>query len=176
MCFQVSVDFGTESCRAAVFDADGNILGSGVAAHETSFPRPGWAEQSAEAWWSGLGSSVRAAVESSGCTAENVAAICLDTTSCTVLALDERGDPLRPALLWMDARSAAQAAEILALGAGDPALEVNNGGSGPISAECERIVIRIHAIAALPTCATAACALHSALHCALHCALRCALH
>jgi ribulose kinase len=43
------------------------------------------------------------------------------------------GQPLRPALLWMDMRSADQAAQVLATG--DIALEVNSGGRGPVSAE-----------------------------------------
>jgi len=72
-----------------------------------------------------------------GCTAADVHALCLATTSCTVVACDEHGVPLREgaALLWMDARSAPQAAEIMRLGKGDPALGVNCGGDGPISAE-----------------------------------------
>jgi sugar (pentulose or hexulose) kinase len=43
------------------------------------------------------------------------------------------GQPLRPALLWMDMRSADQAAQVLATG--DAALQVNSGGRGPVSAE-----------------------------------------
>ena len=49
------------------------------------------------------------------------------------MALDKAGQPLRPALLWMDMRSAPQAARIAACG--DPALCVNGGGAGPVSAE-----------------------------------------
>ena len=45
------------------------------------------------------------------------------------------GAPLRDCLLWMDARSATEAEDILEMGAGDPALRVNSGGAGPISAE-----------------------------------------
>ncbi|KAH8078209.1 ribulose-phosphate 3-epimerase [Aureococcus anophagefferens] len=61
--------------------------------------------------------------------------LCLATTSCTVVACDAAGAPLRDCLLWMDARSATEAEDILEMGAGDPALRVNSGGAGPISAE-----------------------------------------
>lgn len=64
---------------------------------------------------------------------ETIAGICIDTTCCTVVALDADGQALRPALLWMDMRSADQAARVAACG--DPALCVNGGGSGPVSAE-----------------------------------------
>src|SRR5215831_6693598 len=43
------------------------------------------------------------------------------------------GKPLRPALIWMDVRSGDVAAEVAA--SGDPALEVNSAGAGPVSAE-----------------------------------------
>lgn len=131
----ISVDVGTESTRAAVFDAQGNKLGSHASAHTTFHPQAGWAEQRAEDWWAGLGVAVRGALAEANLPADAVAALCLATTSCTVLALDETNEPLRPALLWMDARSAPQAAEILSKGKGDPALLVNNAGEGPISAE-----------------------------------------
>lgn len=64
-----------------------------------------------------------------------VCAICVDTTCCSVVALDDTYQPLRPSLLWMDARSSTQTTEILHKCRGDPALRVNCDGHGPISAE-----------------------------------------
>lgn len=46
--------------------------------------------------------------------------------SLQVVALDENGNALRPALLWMDMRSAQQAKKVAECG--DPALMVNSGG------------------------------------------------
>src|SRR5262244_506545 len=43
------------------------------------------------------------------------------------------GEALRPALIWMDVRSAEQAARVTA--SGDPSLKVNGDGRGPVSAE-----------------------------------------
>ncbi|GLC45809.1 hypothetical protein PLESTB_001153500 [Pleodorina starrii] len=131
--YVIGVDGGTESLRAAVFDSTGHILGAHAAPYDTQFPQPGWAEQRPEDWWSALGEAVRGAVAASGVAQERVAAMCLDTTCCTVVALGPDGTPLRPALLWMDMRSAAQAARVAA--AEDVALQVNSGGCGPVSAE-----------------------------------------
>ena len=64
---------------------------------------------------------------------EEIACMCVDTTCCTVVALDQEGKALRPAILWMDMRSAKQAERILLTK--DPALRINNGGHGPVSAE-----------------------------------------
>src|SRR4029077_17490956 len=50
---------------------------------------------------------------------------------CSVVAVDAEGTPLRPAMIWMDVRSAAEAAAVAA--SGDPALR--RDGRGPVSAE-----------------------------------------
>ncbi len=133
--------------------------------YTTFHPQGGWAEQRPEDWWANLGEAVRGALQSvdvgieeavTACTSEGdseesgievqaqqqsvdvksrVVAICIDTTCCSVVALDEEYNPLRPSLLWMDARSAPQTAEILKRCRGDPALKVNCNGKGPLSAE-----------------------------------------
>ncbi|PNH06036.1 Ribulokinase [Tetrabaena socialis] len=129
----IGVDGGTESLRAAVFDSTGRMLGSHASPYDTHYPEPGWAEQNPEDWWEALGEAVRGAVAAAGVAPEQVAALSVDTTCCTVVALGADGSPLRPALLWMDMRSAAQAARVAA--ADDPALQVNGAGRGPVSAE-----------------------------------------
>lgn len=99
-CYVIGVDGGTESLRAAVFDTAGAILGSCAAAYDTQFPHPSWAEQRPEDWWTALGDAVRGAVSAAGIRPEQVAAMCLDTTCCTVVALDE-GEGVRRALEWV---------------------------------------------------------------------------
>ncbi|MFO0960121.1 MAG: FGGY family carbohydrate kinase [Isosphaeraceae bacterium] len=61
--------------------------------------------------------------------APRIAGIGLDCTACTVVAADRDGEPLRPALLWMDQRSHAEADEISATG--DPALRYASGRLSP---------------------------------------------
>ncbi|PSC72161.1 carbohydrate kinase [Micractinium conductrix] len=131
--YVIGVDGGTESLRAGVFDAAGTPLSFASAPYPTAFPAPGWAEQRPADWWTALGVAVKEAAASAGVPPADIAALCVDTTCCTVVALDEAGQALRPALLWMDMRSAAQAARVAA--AGDEALAVNGGGGGPVSAE-----------------------------------------
>ncbi|KAI8476673.1 MAG: hypothetical protein J3K34DRAFT_516264 [Monoraphidium minutum] len=131
--YVIGVDGGTESLRAGVFDVQGRPLAFASSPYPTTYPQPSWAEQHPDDWWAALGEAVRAAVAEAGIAPSDVAALSVDTTCCTVVALDAAGAPLRPALLWMDMRSAAQAAEVAACGA--PELRVNGGGAGPVSAE-----------------------------------------
>ena len=43
--YVIGVDGGTESLRAGVFDLAGTPLAFATSPYETTFPRPGWAEQ-----------------------------------------------------------------------------------------------------------------------------------
>src|SRR5436853_3682222 len=133
MTYVIGVDGGTESLRAFVFDLDGRPRGSHATAYKTEFPHPSWAEQDPEDWWQALGNSVQGALAKANAAAVDVIALCVDTTCCSVVALDREGHPLRPAMIWMDVRSAKQADAVA--GTKDPALRVNGAGSGPVSAE-----------------------------------------
>ncbi|MBV8586446.1 MAG: carbohydrate kinase [Verrucomicrobia bacterium] len=133
MNYLIGVDGGTESLRAFVFDLDGVPRGSHATAYKTDFPEPSWAEQDPEDWWQALGASVKGALAKANVAAQDVIALCVDTTCCSVVTLDRDGRPLRPAMIWMDVRSARQADAVAATK--DPALRVNGAGSGPVSAE-----------------------------------------
>jgi len=131
--FLLGIDGGTESLRAGIFNLDGDLVASAATAYKTDFPNPGWAEQDPRDWWRALAASVREVMDRSHVRPEQIAAICVDTTCCSVVALDQAGEPLRPCLIWMDVRSAPQTEKVLATG--DKALQVNGGGNGPVSAE-----------------------------------------
>lgn len=132
MAYFLAVDGGTESLRAGVYDAQGQCLGAHAVAYETYF-MPGRVEQNPEDWWQSFVQAARTAVAKSGVDADDIVSIACATTSCTVVALDENGDALRPAILWMDVRADEEAA--LVLGTSDAALELNGAGQGPVSAE-----------------------------------------
>ena len=132
--YVVGVDGGTGGIRAGLFEiATGEPVGFADTPYETRYPQPGWAEQDPNDWWVGMGSSVRKVLADAGVAAADVAGICCDTTCCTVVALDDAGDPLMPCILWMDMRAAEQTEQVLATG--DVALRVNSDGAGPVSAE-----------------------------------------
>ncbi len=116
----LGIDVGTQSVRAAVFDAEGTLYALGTGPIETQYPQPGWAEQRPEDWWGGLIKAVAQALESGRIRGNDIVGVGLDCTACTVLACDHQGTPLRPALLWMDQRSHAQAQTINATN--DPSL------------------------------------------------------
>jgi len=133
MRYVIGIDGGTESLRAHVFDMTGRSIGGAVSGYPTDFPAPGRAEQDPRDWWRAIGEAVRGAVRAAGIRAHEIAGLALDTTSATVVLADEAGDPLRPAILWMDVRAENEAHDVMRTR--DAALRLNGAGAGPVSAE-----------------------------------------
>lgn len=129
--YLLGIDFGTGGARVGIFDREGTAIVFNSVEFDTKFPRSGWAEQDPDQWWSSLVRASKGAMEKSGVSPDEIAGISVDTTSCTVVALDENGKHLRPALLWMDVRASDQAQRLRETG--DEALKYN--GYGAVSAE-----------------------------------------
>lgn len=131
--YVLGIDYGTESCRVAIFDLVGKPVAMAATAYQTTHPRPGWAEQSPDDWYLALQSSTRKAMAEANVSAAEIEGISYDATTMTVVALDETGKELRPAIMWMDVRATEQAAR--ALTTDNWARLVNGGGTMPATAE-----------------------------------------
>ncbi len=110
--YVLCLDGGTESLRAGIFDQSGHILSSASSAYPTRFPKPGWAEQDPSEWWLATVRAVKDCLAKAPVKTEDIRAIALDATTCTLLALGSDMQPLFPAFLWMDVRAAGQAERI----------------------------------------------------------------
>ena len=124
----MGIDAGTQSLRACLFTPNGRMIAEASAGYPTRRPRPNWAEQDPRDWLDALTSSVSEVLRKSSISPEEVTAISYACTSCTVVALDENGEPLRPAILWMDERAWHEAERITATG--DPILRFAGGREG----------------------------------------------
>lgn len=129
--YLLGIDFGTESCRVGIFEPDGTAIVFASTGYDLTHPRPGWAEQNPDDWWSALVTSCNQAIDESGISPDAVAGVSVDATSATVLAIDANDRHMRPAIMWMDVRASEEARRIEQTG--HPALKYN--GHGPVSAE-----------------------------------------
>lgn len=107
----IGIDIGTGSTKGVLSDTEGNVLYSEVVRHETSFPKPGWAEHDPDAvWWHDVVTILRElTLRAKG----DVAAVCISGIGPVFLAADDRGTPLRNAILYgVDTRSAKEIEEL----------------------------------------------------------------
>lgn len=105
----VGVDCSTTAAKAIVWAADGTPLSSARVPYELSQPRPGWGEQNAEDWWSAFCGAVRRAVQTVD--ASRIGAVCVTHQRESFVCLDSDGQPLRPAMLWLDGRAVREVEE-----------------------------------------------------------------
>ena len=103
----LAIDNGTQSVRALLFDTRGNLVGKGKQEIEPYFSRePGWAEQHPDYFWEQLAEACQLLWSSTDATPDQVAGVTVTTQRGTVINLDENGQPLRPAIIWLDQRHA----------------------------------------------------------------------
>ena len=109
--FVMGIDVGTQGVRVVVVDAHGVLQASArlpLPSPVTQLPT-GWAEQIPEVWWNVLRKGIREILgqfKENGHRPEDIIALTVDSTSGTLVAVDALGNPLRPAIMYNDTRSA----------------------------------------------------------------------
>lgn len=102
----LAIDIGTTSAKAALYSTAGQRLAVKSRLLTTLFPRNGWAEQDPQDWWQAVGACTRELLAETG--SPPVLAVCVSGQTPACLPVDERGQPLRPAMIWQDRRSTLQ--------------------------------------------------------------------
>lgn len=110
----LGVDLSTTGAKALLIDETGQTIASASTPLTLSTPRPLWAEQQPRDWWEATVASIRAALATAEATGDEVRGIGLTGQMHGLVLLDEHGEPLRPAILWNDQRTAAECDEIRA--------------------------------------------------------------
>jgi len=101
------IDEGTTSTRAMLFAPDGAVLGSQSAELTQRYPAPGLVEHDAAEIWTKSLACAQAMVDKAG-GADQIAAIGITNQRETLAFWDKsNGEPLAPAIVWQDRRSAA---------------------------------------------------------------------
>jgi len=103
----LAIDVGTQSTRVLLFDPRGKIIAMSRVAYEPYYSTaPGLAEQKAQVYWDALCQACQGLWRMEGVKKESIAAVALTTQRSTIVNVDERGEPLRPAMHWLDQRRA----------------------------------------------------------------------
>ena len=117
----LGIDIGTSSSKGVLVDLAGRIIAEHSVAHSYDMPRPGWAEQDADAvWWSDFCEISRALIAKAGVDPGRIAGVACSAIAPAMLPLDENYRPLRPAILYgIDTRAGEEIAEMNAALGGD---------------------------------------------------------
>ncbi|HET6450097.1 MAG TPA: FGGY family carbohydrate kinase, partial [Spirochaetia bacterium] len=103
----LALDQGTTSSRALVFDETGRVLGLSQKPFRQIYPQPGWVEHDPLEIWSTQLEAAREALAESRIDPSRVAAIGIANQRETAVFWDrDSGEPIGPALVWQDRRTA----------------------------------------------------------------------
>ncbi len=103
----LSIDCGTQSTRTMLFDAKGKLLALKKILYEPyQSPQPGWAEQDAKVYWNAVVEGCRYLKANHSDAFNAIAGIGVTTMRSAMVNLDKNGQPLRPAIVWLDQRKA----------------------------------------------------------------------
>lgn len=108
----MGIDIGAGSLKTMIVATDGSVSGSASVDLVTRTPHPGWSEQDPADWWRAVCDTVPRALADAGLRADQIAAVAFSAGAHTPVLEDTDGRVIRPAILWSDGRSGAEAREL----------------------------------------------------------------
>ena len=111
--YVLSVDMGTQSVRAIIFDKGGRIKAKHKIEYEPYYStRPGWAEKDPLLFWNGMCDALKEVKKESGDLWSSLRGIVVTAIRDTPICLDKDDNILRPAIIWLDQRMASGKPEL----------------------------------------------------------------
>lgn len=103
--YLLGIDIGTSACKVALFTPDGQVAAQGNGDYKVFYPKPGWAEQNPEDWWTAVCGAVRNMLSESKIDPADIAGIGIDGQSWSAIPVDKAGNVLYNTPIWMDTRA-----------------------------------------------------------------------
>src|SRR5437764_1811364 len=116
----LALDQGTSSSRAALVNAEGELVAVASEPLACHYPADGWVEQDPEAIWGTQLGAARRVLQENGVRAADVAGVGITNQRETTLLWRRRdGVPIQNAIVWQDRRTAARCEALRESGAED---------------------------------------------------------
>ena len=107
MDYILSIDQGTTSSRAVVFDRAGQVVALAQREFAQHFPQPGWVEHDAREIWQSQLAVIQQAMAQANIQASQLRAMGITNQRETTVLWDRAtGEPVAPAIVWQDRRTA----------------------------------------------------------------------
>jgi len=112
MDYLLGIDAGTTSIKAGLFASDGRLAALARQEYPLDTPAPEWAELDPQVYWQACVHTVRAVLTESGIDPVEIRGVGLSSQGETTITLDQQGEPLYPAMIWLDNRAGVQAEKL----------------------------------------------------------------
>lgn len=108
----LGIDLGTSSVKAMLFDAEQGVIAVRAEEYGVDIAHPGWAQQSPALWWESLVRVLRWLESYYREAYRSVCAVGYSGQMHGMVLTDAKGQPVRPAVIWLDQRAGRQLEEI----------------------------------------------------------------
>lgn len=125
MKYVLGLDLGTSSIKTVLFDQNGKEVAQRSVEYPVYQPHNGWSEQDPDDWYEAGVTTIRYCLDISGVAGEDVVAIGIAGQMMGAVLLDSKGQPLRRAILWNDARTSEAAESVRKLIGDDTMMRIN---------------------------------------------------
>lgn len=139
----LGIDVGTTNVKALLATPTGEVIAQASESYPLLTPRPGWVEQDPEDWWRATAQVASRAVHQAAVEPAQVTAIGISGQGCAATLIDRQGRPIRPGIIWMDARSEAQC-ELMRQRAAERILAINGKQPAPYNFDPKLIWLQEH--------------------------------
>ena len=126
MSLVLGVDVGSQSVKVVLIDEGGDVVATGSAVLTMTHEHDGWAEQDPHTYCTALRDAVRMAT--ADIEKPRVVAMGLGSQVDGVVACDADGEPLRPAIIWLDKRATEQCDRLVVAVGVRPACRADRSG------------------------------------------------
>ena len=129
MEYTLGIDLGTTGVKVLLVSEKGEVVASGKGEYPLLILRPNWAEQNSEDWWHATVSAVKSCLAQACLSVGKgvkVAAVGLSGQMHGAVFLDDKGEVLRPAILWNDQRTVEQCRQITAIVGAEKLVELTS--------------------------------------------------
>ena len=114
MEYLMALDIGTSAVKAALFDTAGLSVGVAQQEYELEKPAPDIVEIDPEIYWQATQTTIAAVLKVSGVVPGDIPAIGITSQGETLVPVDQDGNALRKAIVWLDNRAVREAEAIAA--------------------------------------------------------------
>ena len=115
MNYLIGIDVGTSATKTVLFDETGKVVASASREYPMYQPQNGWAEQKPEDWRDAVLETLSKVREESGADSKDIKGIGISGQMHGLVMLDEKGQVIRPSIIWCDQRTGAEVEDMLSI-------------------------------------------------------------
>jgi xylulokinase len=108
----LALDLGTTAIKVAIVDINGRLVSTSTQEYRLLTPDTLSVELPVETYWNAFKAGIQDALAQSGISGDTLACLGISAQGETMILIDERGNPLHNAIVWMDNRAQNEAAEL----------------------------------------------------------------